>query len=241
MKLKEYLAYVIEPVLDKFNFWCVVKKHKKFKFYHSINWSWESQGYNRIALVNKLLSQFIDPNYLEIGCANNVLFDSVYAKHKIGVDPESGGTHRTSSDEFFSTNRNNFDVVFIDGLHDYTQVRRDVQNAIISLNGRGYIAIHDMLPSNWISASNPRLLRGTWHGDVWKLAFELITSPEIDFKIVRIDHGVGVIRVENLNRIEIPLVSEIIHQDYEYFYKHFTKLPIITYTQFQTWLSDSSS
>jgi hypothetical protein len=241
VKLNEYLSYVFEPVLDKFKLWYVVKKHQKFKFYQAIDWGWESQGYNRIACVNKLLSQFVDPRYLEIGCANNVLFDSVYSNHKIGVDPEKGGTHRTTSDQFFSANQNNFDVVFIDGLHEYTQVRRDVQNAIKSLKGQGYIAIHDMLPSDWISANNPRLLRGTWHGDVWKLAFELSTSPEIDFKIVRIDQGVGIIRFKNLNCIEIPFISEIIHQDYEYFYKHFTKLPIINWTEFIIWLSDSFS
>lgn len=120
MKLKRYLSYVVKPVLDKFNLWYVAKKYKNLKFKHSIDWGWESQGFNRIAIVSKLLSQFINPSYLEIGCANNALFDSVYTETKIGVDPEKGGTHRTSSDQFFANNRENFDLVFIDGLHEYS-------------------------------------------------------------------------------------------------------------------------
>ena len=82
------------------------------------DWDWKQVNYNRIALVNLLISLSGDnPDYLEIGCADNELFDSVIAASKTGVDPASGGTHRETSDSFFASNTKTFDVVFIDGLH----------------------------------------------------------------------------------------------------------------------------
>ena len=56
-------------------------------------------------------------DYLEIGCADNDLFDAVMAGRKVGVDPLRGGTHRLTSDAFFAGyDGEPFDVVFIDGL-----------------------------------------------------------------------------------------------------------------------------
>ena len=46
-----------------------------------------------------------------------------------------------TSDEFFAQNEGSFDVVFIDGLHEYAQVRADAINALAVLSERGYIAL----------------------------------------------------------------------------------------------------
>ena len=100
----------------------------------SLNWDWSETNFNRIAVVNLLLNKFKNPSYLEIGCASNSLFDSVPVEKKIGVDPSSGGNVRKTSDDFFKANDINFDVIFIDGLHTYEQVRRDIINSIKSLN-----------------------------------------------------------------------------------------------------------
>ena len=45
----------------------------------SIDWKWSEKGFNRIALVNKLVSKTggLNCNYLEIGCDQNELFHSV--------------------------------------------------------------------------------------------------------------------------------------------------------------------
>lgn len=103
----------------------------------SLDWDWRKTNFNRIAVVNLLLNKFQNPSYLEIGCASNNLFDSVPAQNKIGVDPSSGGNVRKTSDDFFKTNDIYFDVIFIDGLHTYEQVRRDIINSIKSLNKTG--------------------------------------------------------------------------------------------------------
>ncbi|MBP0574550.1 class I SAM-dependent methyltransferase, partial [Mycobacterium tuberculosis] len=89
---------------------------------------------------------------------------------------------RMTSDAFFATNTENFDVVFIDGLHEYAQVRRDVVHALGCLAAGGWIALHDMLPRGWREQHVPRLSR-SWNGDCWKIAVELSHSPDVEFRI----------------------------------------------------------
>ena len=37
-----------------------------------------------------------------------------------------GGNMKITSDDFFKQNKNKYDCVFIDGLHIYDQVKRDI-------------------------------------------------------------------------------------------------------------------
>jgi hypothetical protein len=67
----------------------------------SFDWDWKKTNFNRIALVNLLVSKKPDCAYLEIGCASNDLYDSVPTLNKIGVDPNAGGSLRETSDGFF--------------------------------------------------------------------------------------------------------------------------------------------
>ena len=48
------------------------------------DWKWREKGFNRIALVNYLVSKTggLKSNYLEIGCDSNVLFDAVASLKK---------------------------------------------------------------------------------------------------------------------------------------------------------------
>ena len=77
-------------------------------------------------------------NYLEIGCDKNELFSKIKIENKIGVDPVSGGNVKVTSDQFFLNNKIKFDLVFIDGLHEYNQVKRDIINCISSLFNYSY-------------------------------------------------------------------------------------------------------
>jgi hypothetical protein len=173
---------------------------------------------------------------LEIGCASNDCFDSVIAKTKVGVDPERGGTHRLTSDEFFSKiGAKKFDIVFIDGLHIYEQVRRDVINALKHVNAGGWIAIHDMFPRNWLEEHVPRI-SAIWLGDVWKVAFELAQSPDLDFKILSIDYGVGVLRILKDSPIIPDLRTELKHERFSYFYNNVGSLPVLDYDHGRAWI-----
>ena len=202
----------------------------------SFNWNWKSVNYNRIALVNLLVSKFNDPDYLEIGCAANLLFDAVPASNKVGVDPERGGTERLTSDEFFACNRQKFDVIFIDGLHTYEQVRKDVVNALNCVKEGTWIALHDMLPGNWIDQHVPKLSLGAWNGDVWKIAFELATTQGIDFRILKIDNGVGVFKVLKTGTVLNDRKAELEHQEFGFFADNLKQLPVLDWKDAQLWL-----
>ncbi len=202
----------------------------------SIDWGWGSVNYNRIALVNLLVSKYRDPSYLEIGCGANVLFDSVPVQKKIGVDPSSGGNVRKTSDAFFESNDIQFDVIFVDGLHTYEQVRRDVINAILSIRTGGWIALHDMLPSNWAEQHIPIVSIRSWTGDVWKVAFELSQTPGLEFKIIKIDQGVGVIKVIDKNAVLADLGPMLRIKEFSYFYENISRLPIVEWNDAQEWL-----
>jgi hypothetical protein len=202
----------------------------------SFDWDWKKINYNRIALVNLLLSKFDDPKYLEIGCASNSLFDSVPVRQKTGVDPSSGGNVRKTSDQFFESSTENFDVVFIDGLHTYEQIRVDINNALKRVNRPSWIVMHDMLPRNWIEQHIPVVTRRAWTGNVWKVAFELVATPGIDFRILRIDHGVGVIKVTGESAPLVDLSATLNHEHFSFYYDNFAKLPVVEWSAAQEWL-----
>jgi len=229
-------AYLLRPLYSFLKQKYLLNKWSHHSDSRSLDWKWGKTNYNRIAVVNLLLSKFQNPSYLEIGCESNTLFDSVPALKKIGVDPVSGGNVRKTSDAFFENNDVRFDVVFIDGLHTYEQVRKDIINSIESLNKGGWIALHDMLPSNWTEHHIPRVSNGNWTGTVWKVAFELILTKGIEFKLLSIDHGVGVIKVIDPKAMLKDLTSELSDKEFSYFYENIHKLPITEWSDAQEWL-----
>jgi hypothetical protein len=187
---------------------------------------WGETNFNRASIVNLMISQLSknkEVAYLEIGCARNALFDSIACLNKVGVDPMAGGTHRMTSDEYFLACDQTFDIIFIDGLHEYTQVARDFRNAFNHLSEGGYILFHDMLPRNWIEANIPILLEGPWVGDVWKLAFDLSAQYLDEFVISEIDYGVGIYRK---NSSENLLETNFANKTYHYYAEHREELPI---------------
>lgn len=164
--------------------------------------SWNDKP-TRFDLLNKLIADHKYNNYLEIGCSNDDCFRAITAQNKIGVDPFHGGTHRMTSDEFFRSNTQKFDIIFIDGLHQYAQVKKDMLNAVDALTDNGTILVHDCLPLNYY-AQLPFPPGGDWNGDVWKAFVELRCMNNIDCAVSLIDHGVGVIKKRaNSNPLKI--------------------------------------
>lgn len=234
--LMRALSYYADPFIHCLSAARLYFLGRSHKSEGEFEWNWSSTNFNRIAITNLLVSKVLDANYLEIGCANNALFDSVSTRRKTGVDPSSGGTVRDTSDNFFAKNTETFDVVFIDGLHTYTQVTKDVINSIRATNKNGYILLHDMLPSNWFEASVPPVAKGAWTGDVWKVAFELIQSPGLEFKIIAVDHGVGVIKVQDQSAVLANLETELSVAQFSFLKGNIEKLPITTVEQAWSWL-----
>ncbi|GGF46990.1 class I SAM-dependent methyltransferase [Echinicola rosea] len=212
---------------------------------------------NRIDLIQRSLQFNKGKRYLEIGvrtCSN--LF-RVKCENKVGVDPtyrlskkdkikmalgwEKSQLYRMHSDDFFSQNPkgildNGFDVIFVDGLHNYKQSLQDVENGLKYLNKNGVIILHDCNPTSAARATPiknsfdelvPKIKSGQiegwdggWNGDVWKTIVHL-RSTRTDLSIITIDddQGLGVIinrDEKNRNSVDI---RELEQADYGFLAK----------------------
>ena len=134
---------------------------------------------HRKEIINEIIKLKNFNDYLEIGCDQNQLFSKIEIENKTGVDPESGGNIKTTSDDFFSTNTKKFDIIFIDGLHIYEQVKKDILNSINCLNDGGIVLVHDCMPDSLAKQAVPRF-KMKWNGDVWKSIVELRTRNDLN-------------------------------------------------------------
>ena len=158
---------------------------------------------SRKTIIQEIIDEKKYKSYLEIGCFKNDLFNSIICDKKIGVDPVSGGNIRKTSDEFFKTNEKKFDIIFIDGLHYYHQVKKDIKNSLNYLKEDGIILLHDCLPHNIYEQVIPRC-QFIWNGDVWKAIVEFRTLKDVDTYTCYADHGIGVImKRSNRNLLKI--------------------------------------
>ena len=157
----------------------------------------------RIKIVQETISRKRYKSFLEIGSFHNELFDHIKCEKKVGVDPYSGGTIRKTSDDFFSENDESFDLIFIDGLHRYYQVKKDILNSLKVLNSGGVIMLHDCLPNNFYEQAVPRC-QDIWNGDVWKAVVEVRTYEYLDTYTCYADYGIGIIlKRKNRSRLII--------------------------------------
>lgn len=193
---------------------------------------------NRIKAVQRALEGRQQRVYLEIGVSSGKAFRHIAAEEKIAVDPalalsgrsrkraaaKASTTHyfETDSDAFFANEtafleQHGIDVAFIDGLHTYGQVMRDVDNTLRHLRHDGVILVHDCNPTRasiacpagsyaefrarhrWWEISWGLTTSGTlaalWSGDVWKAMVALrSTREDLRIMVLDCDFGVGVIR-----------------------------------------------
>ena len=168
-----------------------------------INIKWfEITKLNKSDFINKAIDTITtkDPSYLEIGSFRNQNFNLIQTKNKISVDPDPNAypTFLGTSDEFFYQNKKKFDVIFIDGLHHYSQCHEDTINSFKCLNKNGYLFFHDLIPRNFLEEYVPQK-SPVWTGDVWKVSVELAKTKGIDFKVILADHGLGMLKKKEDN------------------------------------------
>lgn len=145
--------------------------------------------------INYLGQHLGHRTYLELGVNHGLTFKDVKLRHRVAVDPvfnfnvteienENTSFHQVSSDEYFSVTAIdiNFDVIFVDGLHKFEQVIRDLSNAIIHSHGKSVILLDDTKPDDIFSSlrdpsktmqlrRSQGLVGQSWHGDVFKSVF----------------------------------------------------------------------
>lgn len=203
----------------------------KERFYKKLNFLFP-QNIFRWDLIQFIINKYNFKTYLEIGCDKDQSFSRIYIETKVGVDPVSGGTIRSTSDNFFKDNSKKFDIIFIDGLHYYQQVIKDINHSLKILNNDGFILVHDCLPNSLAQQAVPRY-RGYWNGDVWKAIVELRTKENLDIFTSQIDFGIAVIR-KRTNSIILKLGNDVIFEKLnfkDYYYNHMNFMNIKSYDE----------
>lgn len=165
----------------------------------------------RIKKINNFLNI---KKYLEIGVQQGHTFNNLELPYKVAVDPlfqfdyknfenPSCKFFETTSDDYFinHSNQDIFDLIFLDGLHEFPQTLRDFNSAIKNSNKQTLIILDDVFPNDVYSSliKNPYLFRkmndpenndGSWHGDVFKTIF-FIHDFFPTYTYCTIDYGYG--------------------------------------------------
>jgi hypothetical protein len=175
----------------------------------------------RHRVVNRLLSLYDQPRYLEVGVCTAHTFDRVTAPIKVAVDPvfefdhqdperavPGVEYHQVTSDAYFGTlvdPDRRFDVIYLDGLHTVEQTLRDVTNALHHLQPQGVILIDDVRPSSHLAAIPDRqrffevrnrlgTTEQDWMGDVFRVVLAIETFfQQLSYATVAENHGQAVV------------------------------------------------
>lgn len=160
---------------------------------------------HRFEIINHLIQINNYKSYLEIGTyIKDHCFNKVQCEKKICVDPAKNNQvydFNMTSDEFFSLNKDTFDIIFIDGLHTAEQSYNDIINALSILNHKGSIIVHDTNPKTEFHATDTYHRNSPsypeWNGSVWKGIFKLRTTrKDLTIRTYPSDHGVTIITKE---------------------------------------------
>ena len=226
---KKYTRFLSSSKILKINF--IFHKYFGEKDIGEIGFSFKDKP-NRYQIIQEIILKKQYKTYLEIGCFAGEVFNKIKIKKKIGVDPVSGGTIRKTSDEFFKTNDKKFDLVFIDGLHTYEQVKKDIINSIDCLKENGVVLVHDCMPDCMSKQAVPRY-RMTWNGDVWKAIVDLRHNGDLNIYTCEIDQGIGIIKKEKNTSI-LKIDKKIKDLKFKDYYENYNQyLRVININEFK--------
>lgn len=192
----------------------------------------------RWELINFIIQKKGFERYLEVGTATYNCFDKIKCQKKTGCDPadkthqhsENAMIYGVTSDNFFRDNTQMFQLVFIDGLHHYDQVARDIVNSWNSLDLGGFIIMHDCIPFNADAAGrSPISPMAAWNGDCYKaIIWFHDTFPDLLCRVLSDDCGMGFIHKNQ--DIQLPTdyknLFSYMDLDFEWLNKNWDKLQI---------------
>lgn len=169
----------------------------------------------RYDLINLLIEKYNFKSYLEIGYQDGICYGNIKINEKNAVDPFPRKSEDSllimTSDDFFKFNKKRFDIIFIDGLHTYEQVKSDFDNSLKSLNEGGVIVLHDMNPSSEERAKSFND-GGQWNGDCFKLSIDMFNGDyDYEYQTINMDQGCMVVFPSNKRDV----VKNNISRDYE--------------------------
>lgn len=197
---------------------------------------------DRTDIINKYIDKYQYKTYLEIGVGNGNNFENIKCMNKISVDPNDeyvNTTFRITSDDFFKLIQpklnSKYDIIFIDGLHECEQVKRDILNSINYLNANGTIIMHDCNPPTEAHQIVPRI-QSDWNGDVWKAFVFYKMKYDWEMFVIDTDWGCGVVRLneESIFSKKCELIGEL---NYNFLNKNRNQLlKLITVDKFNQYM-----
>ena len=97
--------------------------------------------------------------------------------------------------QFFASNKDKFDIIFIDGTHTEEQVLIDIDNAFGCLEKNGVIILHDCLPPDSWHQRDPASVKPNenWNGNVWKAVLRTFNQSSFHCFVLDMDWGCGII------------------------------------------------
>mgnify|MGYP001178550288 CR=1 FL=1 len=142
---------------------------------------------DKAQVINGLIGANDYKEYLEIGgqpWSERSTFAKIVCERKDSVNPghedgrdekhkgqfedkmSPGNNHyHLYSDEFFKEACDKkYDIVFIDGFHEHSQVYRDIENSLNNLTDNGIIVLHDMIPLTRDLETSPFRTGDCWRG-----------------------------------------------------------------------------
>lgn len=211
--------------------------------------------HSRTELLNYLIQTRQLSDYLEIGVYDFHNFHQIQVQSKQWVDPHPKGYYvsyiipsltveqkdgycLTSDDFFLSKYPTKYDLIFIDGLHEAEQVKRDIQNSTRVLKPNGVIVCHDCNPMD-VEMATHTPTSPVWYGTVWKGYCEFMIENSADFYhyTVDIDCGCGII-IPRKEHIETPPITDELNLSWEEFVER--RVELLNLISWETFLSIKS-
>jgi len=147
--------------------------------------------------VNYLIKVLKANRYLEIGVASGGTYLAVNCKEKIGVDPhpQFEGILKMTSQEFWKTSSEPFDVIFIDGDHSFATSQGDLLNALNFIHKKSCILLHDTNPEDITYTMSGGRADGLYTGEVYKTVMWAKQNPALDYITLDMPFGMTVVKL----------------------------------------------
>jgi hypothetical protein len=155
---------------------------------------------NRTDIIQHLIDNYALTSYLEIGVFKGVNFENIKCDLKHSVDPHYPATYQMTSNKFFRERvDNDYDIVFIDGMHTFNQTYADINNAWYLTNSN-FIVVHDCNPATqWHTRPFKEYTQGEeWNGTTYLGYLKWVWDHDwMFYATVNVDYGCGVICAQN--------------------------------------------